>query len=299
MIGAILGDIIGSVYEFIPTQGYDFPLFTGKAKVWGQRGRVTFLKEREIRHDSTRPKPISNRFTDDSVMTMAVFCALERCNGDYQELAITAAEEYVRWGEKYPKCGFGSSFKNWLTESSLYGIQAPYNSYGNGSAMRVSPVAYFARNIDECRTLAMQTAKVTHNHPEGIKGAEAVAIAVFLALNGKTKTEIGEYISENYYPLNIGLDKIRKNYSFDSSCQGSVPESIQCFLESTNYESCIRNAIFLGGDADTMAAIAGGIAEAFYGGVPYDIAKYLDVFLDDFSRPVVSRMKDKTENIKK
>ena len=137
MIGTILGDIIGSVYEFIPTRRYDFPLFTGKAKVWGQRERVSFLAEEEIIRDSARPKPISNRFTDDSVMTMAVFCALERCNGDYSEIERITTEEFVRWGEKYTDCGYGSAFKKWLSESSQNGIQPPYNSYGNGSAMRV------------------------------------------------------------------------------------------------------------------------------------------------------------------
>jgi type I restriction enzyme M protein len=297
MIGSILGDIIGSIYEFIPTQRYDFPLFTGKAKKKEQKGRVIFLSQLPV--DPTRPKPRSNYFTDDSVLTMAVFCALERCAGNYQCLEKVAAEEFVRWGEQYSKCGFGGMFKNWVSESSKNGIQPPYNSFGNGSAMRVSPVAYFAKDIDECRDLAQQTAMPTHNHPEGIKGAEATAVAVFLALTGKTKDEITKYINDNYYPLNAGLNEIKENYSFKESCQESVPQSIQSFLESKDYESSIRNAIYLGGDADTMAAIAGGIAEAYYGGVPEDIDRYLDVFLDDFSRPVVLRMKQKRDEVLK
>ena len=166
-------------------------------------------------------------------------------------------------GRRYPDPvgGYGNRFKTWLFSND----PQPYNSCGNGSAMRVSPCGLMAQSLEEALDLAKQSAEVTHNHPEGIKGAQAVAAAVYLAKSGAAKEEIGAYIRESFYPLDRTLDEIRPKYRFDGTCQGSVPESIQAFLESADFEAAIRNVISLGGDADTMGAITGSIAWAYYG----------------------------------
>jgi len=228
MLGAIIGDIIGSVYEVRTIKSTDFELF---AKF--------------------------SRFTDDTVLTIATAdCILE--NGDYTEF-------YQKYGQKYPKKGYGGTFQNWIFSEN----PKPYNSWGNGSAMRVSPIGYLFDNLEDTLMEAEKSAAVTHNHPEGIKGAQAIAAAIFLAKNGRSKLEIKEYIEKQFgYDLNRKIDDIRETYQFDVSCQGSVPESIIAFLESTDFESAIRLAISLGGDADTQAAMAGSIAEAFYDEIP-------------------------------
>lgn len=231
MYGAIVGDIAGSKTEFNPIKTEDFPLFSTGSKV-----------------------------TDDSVLTVATAEALMYGGG--------FAETYKKYCSMHPHRGWGSSFKKWAASGSLL----PYNSFGNGSAMRVSPVAYFRDDEHAVVALARQTASVTHNHPEGIKGAEATAWAIWAALNGWNKEDIRTGVEAKWgYDLGRTVAGIRPTYRFNVTCQGSVPEAIICFLESTSYEDAIRKAISLGGDADTQACIAGSIAEAFYGGVPEDI----------------------------
>lgn len=233
MIGAIAGDIIGSTHEFDRTNDYNFRLFEA-----------------------------GSYFTDDTVLTVAVAdCILH--NKDY-------AATFKEYGKRYPYAGYGGMFSRWLVSKE----SKPYNSYGNGSAMRVSPAGFAFSTLDEVLKEAERSAAVTHNHPEGIKGAQATATCIFLAKQGESKKEIEKYIEYKFnYSLDIDLDKLRKEYSFDVSCQGSVPQSIACFLQSTDYEDAVRNAVSLGGDSDTMACIAGGIAEAFYDMVPEEIKK--------------------------
>lgn len=237
MLGAIAGDIIGSVHEGVGTKSKYFPLFEE-----------------------------FSRFTDDTVLTVAVAQQLLRggagANGGY----TAALHEFFHF---YPQAGFGGSFIGWALDRRT----EPYFSWGNGSAMRVSPVAWSCETLDDVLAEAQRTAEVTHNHPEGIRGAQATAAAIFLARKGSTKPELKSYIEGTFgYDLNDRLAEIRPGYIFDVSCQGSVPQSIIAFLEAEDVEDAIRNAISLGGDADTMACIAGGIAEAFYGGVPAEIA---------------------------
>jgi ADP-ribosylglycohydrolase len=231
MIGAIAGDIIGSVYEAHPIKTKDFPLFHPRC-----------------------------RFTDDSVLTIAVAEAI-MTDGDYRR-------SVWELGRRYPHAGYGGDFRRWLSSSS----PEPYNSWGNGSAMRVSPVGWAFSSIDEVLAEAARTAEISHNHPEGIKGAEATALAVFLARTTGDKALIRKEITDRFgYDLNRTLGSIRPSYSFDVSCQGTVPEAIIAFLDASNYEDAIRNAISLGGDSDTLACITGAIAEAYYGPVARDV----------------------------
>lgn len=228
MLGAIAGDIIGSVFEGSGFKDTDFPLFSARST-----------------------------FTDDTVLTVAVAAVLLE-GGDY-------ASTLRRYGRKYPDRGYGGSFYQWLHDDSL----GPYNSWGNGSAMRVSAVGYAADTLEEVLSEAQRSAAVTHNHPQGVRGAQATALAVFLARRGASKSELRHELGARFgYDLDRSVDQIRPGYTFDVSCQGSVPEAIICFLDSSDLESAIRLAVSLGGDADTMACIAGGVAEAFYGGVP-------------------------------
>ncbi|UCF15798.1 MAG: ADP-ribosylglycohydrolase family protein [Phycisphaerales bacterium] len=241
MIGAIAGDIIGSAYEGRPIKTTDFPLF------------------RE-----------SCRFTDDSVLTAAIAKAILEGTSYF-----SAVKEI---GRRYPNAGYGGTFIHWLFSES----SEPYNSWGNGSAMRVSPVGFAFDSAERVLDEAAKTAEITHNHPEGIKGAQAIALAVFLARTGQTKSKIRESIQSKFkYDLGRTVDQIRPGYRFDVSCQGSVPESIIAFLDSTSFEDAVRKAVSLGGDSDTMACMAGSIAEAYYGGVPRDIVKTVRAFLTD------------------
>lgn len=232
MYGAIIGDICGSYYEF------------GDHRT---KSKNPFLFQN------------GSKFTDDTVMTIATMKW-------YIDGKKNPIETYYRWyGLKYPKAGYGGMFRQWLADSTM----GPYQSFGNGSAMRVSPVAWMNNCLKDILKDAKITAECTHNDPEGIKGAQATASAIYLARIGQTKNYIKAYISNNFgYDLERKLDDIRPNYHFDSTCQGSVPEAIICFLEGRSYEETIKLAISLGGDADTQAAIAGSIAEAYYGGVP-------------------------------
>jgi ADP-ribosylglycohydrolase len=253
MLGSIAGDIIGSVHEGAGTKRKDFPLW-----------------------------PEGARFTDDTVLTIAVAEWLLE-GGDL----ATGFHDYVA---AYPSAGYGGTFLAWALQRQ----REPYGSWGNGAAMRVSPVGFAAASIDEVLVLAEQSAVVSHNHPEGIRGAQAVATAVYLARNGGSKDDIRHRISQLFgYRLDKTLDDIRPHYSFDVSCQGSVPESLIAFLESTDYEDAVRNAISLGGDADTMACIAGGIAEAFYGGVPAPISEKVASYLDERLRQVVETFSER------
>jgi len=231
MIGAIAGDMIGSVFEWHPIKSADFPLFSP-----------------------------GSRFTDDTVLTVAVaYAILEK--KDY-------ADCLRQFGSQYPNAGYGTSFYGWMLSPDAL----PYNSWGNGSAMRVSPVGFAFDSADAVLAEAEKSAAVSHNHPEGIKGAQATALAIFLARSGERRESIRAEISDRFgYDLSRTLDEIRPGYAFDVSCQGSVPEAILSFLESENPEGAIRNAISLGGDSDTMACIAGGIAQAYYGDIPQDI----------------------------
>ncbi|MDE6340380.1 MAG: ADP-ribosylglycohydrolase family protein [Muribaculaceae bacterium] len=245
MLGAVAGDIIGSVYEFTEQKRYDFELFTK-----------------------------GSRFTDDSVMTIAIAHWLVLY--DKEELSHEHLIKCMQmFGRKYPFAGYGSSFNSWLwSEHPL-----PYNSWGNGAAMRVSPVGLYADTLDEVLELAKRTAEVSHNHPEGVRGAQAVAVAVWMAKHGYTKEEIKDYITKKFkYDLERTVDEIRHTYQWEVSCQGSVPESIICFLEGRNFEEVVRLAISLGGDADTMACIAGSIAACMYP-IPESIVKRCESLL--------------------
>ncbi len=241
MYGAILGDIVGSPYEFDCNnyKAKDFPLFSRRSD-----------------------------FTDDTVMTLAVAKALLGTRGQ-DDAAIKAAlvNEMQRLGRAYPDRGYGTHFGGWLYEDA----PQPYHSYGNGSAMRVSPAAWLSESMEEALHLAQLTAEVTHDHPEGIKGAQAVAAAIFLARTGQSKAEIKAYAECKFgYDLNHTCDEIRPTYHHVESCQETVPQAITAFLESSDFEDALRTAVSLGGDSDTLAAITGSIAEAFYG-VPEDL----------------------------
>ena len=235
MYGAILGDIIGQPYEFdIEIKSKKFPLFRK-----------------------------SSHFTDDTVMTIAV------CEG-ILNAGLSAGEEEMKasivksmeiWGKKYPFAGYGGMFGRWIMQEN----KEPYKSYGNGSAMRVSSVGWLFDTLERTREVARWSSEVTHNHIEGIKGAESTASVIFLARTGKSKEEIKAFIQKEFgYDLSRTCDQIRPLYLFDSSCQGTCPEAITCFIEGTDFEDVIRNAVSLGGDSDTLAAIAGSMAEAFF-----------------------------------
>ncbi len=232
MFGAIIGDIVGSVYEFNNIKTKDFPLW----------------------------KPNSH-FTDDTVMTCAVYAALREYKKDKTQSAQVLLTSYMReFGREYPKCGYGSQFEKWLQADD----PKPYNSYGNGSAMRVSGAAWLADSLSEAKELATLSAEVTHNHPEGIKGAVAVSEAIYMASQNCTQEQIYKHVGQ-YYDLDFTLAEIRPEYEFDETCQGSVPQAVVAFLEGKDFEDVIRNAVSIGGDSDTIAAIAGSIAEPYFG----------------------------------
>ena len=217
-------------------------------------------------------------FTDDTVLTVAVAIAIL---GDRN-----FAESIKRFAQRHPRAGYGGSFRKWMWTIE----NAPYNSFGNGSAMRVSPVGFAFDTVDDVLLYAKRSAEVTHNHPEGIKGAQATALAVFMARNGETKAAIRDEIIDRFgYDLHRSLDNIRPDYRFDVSCQGSVPEAIIAFLESSSYVDAVINAISLGGDADTMACIAGGIAQAYYRQIPETIVERALEKLTPDLRQVVDR----------
>jgi ADP-ribosylglycohydrolase len=253
MIGAIAGDIIGSVYESHCLKTTEFPIFT-----------------------------THSTFTDDTVLTVAVAdCIL---NGkDY-------ATTFKQYAMKYPYAGFGGMFFRWVKSDSL----KPYNSFGNGSAMRVSPVGFAFDTMEEVLAEAKRSAEVTHNHLEGIKGAQAVAAAIILARKKESKSKIEDFIEKKFgYNLSQTLAEIRPHYYFDETCQGSVPQAIIAFLESDNYEDAVRKAISLGGDSDTLACMTGGIAQAYYRTIPDYIIKEVENRLDPELLKVVEQFNTK------
>lgn len=245
IIGAIAGDVIGSAYEFNPTRDHDFELFTPKST-----------------------------FTDDTVLTMANALWLLEDEQHTPEKLVNIMLDLC-W--KYPDRGYGGRFAHWIHD----GDPQPYNSFGNGSAMRVSPVGYYAKTLEQALALAQVSAEVTHNHPEGIKGAQATAAAIFLARRGKTKKEIRDYVAQTFrYDLSRTLDEIRPTFTFDETCQRTVPEAITCFLEGKDYEDVVRLSVALAGDADTIAAIAGSISSA------------VDDVPNEISQPVIERLSE-------
>ena len=276
MLGAIIGDTVGSVYEFNNIKTTDFPLFD----------------------------PRSN-YTDDSIMTMAVADWLLT---DPQHGMDTLEASFLGFAKKYP-CpmgGYGGGFHRWLFHpeqlasydedgNHAIGKRHPYNSFGNGAAMRCSANGWMFDTLEETERVAGLSAAITHNHPEGIKGAQSTAAAIFMARNGKSKEEIKEYISTKYgYNLNRTCDEIRPVYDWDSSCQGTVPEAMVAFLDSTDFESAIRLAVSLGGDSDTLACITGGIAEAFYKAIPDDIALNIWSLIPDDFKDIFGKMEART-----
>ena len=245
MIGAIIGDIAGSRFEFDNFKDKDFELLA----------RDCFP-------------------TDDSIMTVAVGKAILECDGDYARLSERAVQCMQEIGRPFPHCGYGGSFRRWIYSDD----PQPYNSYGNGAAMRVSGAGWAARSLEEARELSYKVTAVSHNHPEGVKGAVAVAAAIWLARSGKSKEEIKEYIGSNYYKIDFTPDEIRPAYGFDVSCQGTVPPAFAAFFASTGFEDAVRTAVSIGGDSDTLAAIAGSVAEAFYG-VPQALREAAESYL--------------------
>ena len=255
MIGAIIGDITGSRFEWRNIKSKDFTLFTNACEP-----------------------------TDDSIMTLAVAQAIMNCNGDYSCLENETVSCMQEYGRAYPNAGYGGRFHRWIFSRD----PKPYNSYGNGAAMRVSPCGFAATTLEEAMMLAHAVTRVTHNHPESMKAAEAIASAIYLARTGQTLEEIKAHIAEHYYSIDFSLDEIRPTYIFDVSCQGSVPQAFEAFFESTGFEDAIRNAISIGGDSDTIAAITGGMAEAYYG-VPEDIRTQAMEFLDEKLAGILKR----------
>ncbi|MBO5312903.1 MAG: ADP-ribosylglycohydrolase family protein [Clostridia bacterium] len=248
MLGAIIGDVVGSLYEFSSDKTKSFELLTPSCHV-----------------------------TDDSIMTIAVGCACVSSSiYDREEFQYTLCRYMRELGNMYPDAGYGQGFYNWLMDEDA----EAYGSYGNGSAMRVSPVAWVAESLEDAERLARWSAEVTHNHEYGIKGAQAVSACIYMARQGQSKESIREYIRKKYYPLDFTLDEIRPKYSFDVTCEGSVPQAIMCFLESDGFEDAIRNAISLGGDGDTIGAIAGSIAEAYYG-IPEELQEKIFDYIDE------------------
>lgn len=265
MLGCVIGDIVGSIYEFNNIKTKDFEFFQK-----------------------------SMQFTDDSVLALAT--------ADWLFNGGDVAEYYIKYGNKYwhPMGGYGSRFILWLSDS-LHGIKPPYNSCGNGSAMRVGPVGWAFKTKEETLVAAKKSAECTHNHPEGIKGAQATALAIFMARNGSSKDEIKKTISEEFdYDLSLTVEELRPRYSWKGMdgkgnggiCQGTVPQALICALDATSFEDAIRNAISVGGDSDTLGCITGGIAEAIYG-IPEDIYKKGFAYLDKDLQAVVTAFEGK------
>ena len=259
MKGAILGDIIGSRFEFHNHLSKEFELFTDAC-----------------------------RFTDDTVMTCAVAQALLDADGNYADLSEKTVAALQRIGRLFPNCGYGRKFIGWMFSED----PQPYNSCGNGSAMRISPVGFAARNVEEAKKLSAAVTKISHDHPEGMKGAEAAAVAIVLARQGKTKEEIRTAM-EAYYDLSMTVEQYKNEWKGHGKeiCQISVPQALTCFLEGEDYEDVIRNCIAIGGDSDTIAAIAGGIAEAYFG-VPEKYQAMLERYMPGTLMQVVTDFQD-------
>ncbi|MDR0967737.1 MAG: ADP-ribosylglycohydrolase family protein [Rickettsiales bacterium] len=230
--GAIIGDIVGSIYEFNNIKTKDFPFLDGHGFI-----------------------------TDDSVMTIAVAQALLNSKINKSDLQTETIKSMQELGRRYPNSGYGFRFARWLQAEN----PEPVDSWGNGAAMRVSACGYVGTTLSDVKRLSYLVTSVSHDHIEGIKGAEATAVAVFMARMGATKDEISRHIIKDYYDLCFDVDYLQQNYGWDGSCQGTVPQALECFIESESYEDAIRNAISIGGDSDTIGAITGAVAEAYYG----------------------------------
>lgn len=252
LYGAIIGDIVGSKYEFNNYRSKNFDFFDNEMF-----------------------------FTDDTVMSIAVCKALANTyKNNYKNISEETVKQMQQIGRKYPLSGYGGNFFKWVFSIN----PQPYNSFGNGSAMRVSSVAYFAKSLDEVKKLSKAVSEVTHNHKEGIKGAEATAVAIYLALHGKSKEEIRKHIEENYYPMDYNYYNLQATYMFNETCQETVPQALYCFFESKSFEDTIRTGISIGGDSDTLCAIAGSVAEAYYGiddKMKREAVSYLDRYLKE------------------
>ena len=259
MLGAIIGDLVGSRFEWNNIKTKEFDFLTYKCFV-----------------------------TDDSIMTLALAKAILESVPDYGNLSQKSVEYMQSIGRNYPDCGYGGAFFKWVFSDDPH----PYNSFGNGAAMRVSAAGFAADSLEEAKLLSRKMTEVTHNHPEGLKGAEATAVAIYMARTGSSILEIQDYIEQNYYPLNFTLDGIRETYQFNETCLDTVPQALMAFFESTGFEDAIRNAISIGGDSDTLAAICGGVAEAYYG-IPADIRKYALTFLDERLLPILVEFENK------
>jgi ADP-ribosylglycohydrolase len=259
LIGAIIGDIVGSRFEFNNHRNKDFELFSDDCFI-----------------------------TDDSIMTLCVGKAImdagERDELYFERLSGLTVRYMQEIGRNYPNCGYGGGFAGWVFSDD----PKPYNSYGNGAAMRVSPAGFAGADESDAKALAKCVTGVTHDHPEGLKGAEATTVAIYMALMGCTKEEIRARINRDYYKLGFTIDGIRDTYSFNETCMGTVPQAIEAFLESESFEDAIRTAISVGGDSDTLAAITGGIAEAYYG-VPDDLREIALSYLDDDLRAIYDK----------
>ena len=246
MIGAIIGDIVGSRFEWHNHRSKEFELFTSKCFA-----------------------------TDDSIMILAIGEALMRSRSDWSDLDAQAVRCMQAIGRPYPNCVYGGRFHRWIYSDHPH----PYRSFGNGAAMRVSACGLAARSLDEAKLLSRTVKEVTHNHPEGLKGAEAATVAIYMARSGSSREEIREVIDREYYPMNFTLDEIRPTYRFNETCQGTVPQALMAFFESAGFEDAIRCAISVGGDSDTLAAITGGVAQAYYG-VPDALRAQAIAYLD-------------------
>lgn len=253
MLGAIIGDIVGSRFEWNNIKTKDFALFTDKCFA-----------------------------TDDSIMTLALAKAILESGRDFEALPQNAVKYMQAIGRKYPDCGYGGRFFSWMFSEN----PQPYNSFGNGAAMRVSAAGFAASSLEEAKLLSRRITEVTHNHPEGLKGAEATAAAIYLARTGSGIPEIRAYVDRNYYAMHATLDEIRPIYQFDETCQNTVPQALTAFFESTGFEDAIRNAISIGGDSDTVAAICGGVAEAYYG-IPHALREQALTYLPPELREIL------------
>ncbi len=257
MLGAIIGDVLGSTFEFYPMKTKKFELLDNKS-----------------------------HFTDDTVMTVAVADSI------MNEVPYT--ESLQQWGRKYPRAGYGGWFRKWIHQDD----PKPYNSFGNGSAMRCSSVGWLLDDEESVLDEAKKSAEITHNHPEGIKGAQAVALGVLMGRKGSSKKEIKGKLEKLFgYNLNQKLEQIIPSYTFDSTCQGSVPQAIIAFLESTDFEDAIRNAISLGGDADTQACITGSLAEAHYQNIPEEISSFVRWRIEDDLLAVMAKFNSITKQL--